>query len=110
MALCKSCGAPVRIGKTCEYCGRVAEPDDYPNLNQVIHEVKNQADFWKEFQKIVNAYIGMPYTCETRARFEHDLNTLIKVTPAEFVPIEFRFNCEAYNGENTMEAVYKSNS
>lgn len=90
MASCKGCGAPVRLRETCPYCGRYAEPADYPELWPDIPEIRSTADFYMAFNKIINKYIGEFDTVATRDAFQDDLNRLIISTPAQFVPEEFR--------------------
>lgn len=95
MASCKGCGAPVRIGQTCRYCGRIAEPGEFPELRpKNIPEVNSVADFYMAVNRICAKYVGEFDTPATRAALQDELNNLVYFTPSRFVPREFKVNRE----------------
>lgn len=112
MATCKSCGAPIKIGQKCSYCGCIAEPSLYPELRPDIPEVHSVAEFYAAFNSIVNKYMFQPANKRTVEAFEDDLNLLIYNTPANFVPHEFRVNMDGFfrNGDVCIEVIYPQES
>lgn len=90
MAICKSCGASVRIGQKCGYCGKIAEPWEYPERRPDIPEIRSTAEFYMAMSEIVNGYMGKMYTEDNIKRLESDLNDLIYYTDAKFVPHDIR--------------------
>lgn len=91
MASCKGCGAPVRVGQTCQYCGRYAEPGEFPELRPAnIPEVNSVADFYMAVNRICAKYIGEFDTYANRAALQDKLNQLVYFSPSRFVPREFR--------------------
>ncbi len=94
MAICKSCGANVRIGKTCSYCGRKAEAWEYPERNPNIPEVHSIAEFYMAISQIANRYMGQPYNERTVNALESDLNDLIYYTDSCFIPEEIRLHMD----------------
>lgn len=89
MAICKSCGASVRIGQKCGYCGKIAEPWEYPDRPD-IPQVRSTAEFYMAVSEIVNRYMGKPYTEDNIKHLQSDLNNLIYYTDASFVPHDIR--------------------